>query len=425
MKQENTAWAGQKGDLFLDFADQLCRWSRGGKLPEAADTDLRYVLGLQEKRLAAHGLKMEYKITPRGVLTDRNYAVTRKDAKYINEMTWRSCCMEITLTRGGKPVYRKKEKENLYVTITRLCSGKPWGAAPYCCPGCGSITRVQDLLETGCPYCGTRFMVTDFFPKVTNFYYIRDYGRTGREIKQELRKWFLGAGLFMTGFSLYNSAGDIFPGSGVDLGQLILALISGALGGCILGYFAYAISMLARLFTDAVKSMVILPSVMGTKRKLEAFVSQHDGQFSYGYFESQVLSLLKMILFSEDLTNLAVYDGPPVGDRFRNIVDVACRGGIGLWRNQVEGDYCRLGVNVYTTCLIAEGNGVRRRNKIFNLQLCKNVKNSTDLSFSVKRVQCRACGGSFDATRQKHCPYCDTAYDLRQDDWMMESIAML
>ena len=36
----------------------------------------------------------------------------------------------------------------------------------YCCPFCGAISQIRELM-TGCPYCQTKFQISDLFPKVT------------------------------------------------------------------------------------------------------------------------------------------------------------------------------------------------------------------------------------------------------------------
>lgn len=40
-----------------------------------------------------------------------------------------------------------------------------------------------------------------------------------------------------------------------------------------------------------------------------------------------------------------------------------------------------------------------------------NAEFPLDRSFSIAKVQCSNCGGSFDARKEKCCPYCDQPYD--------------
>ena len=45
----------------------------------------------------------------------------------------------------------------------------------------------------------------------------------------------------------------------------------------------------------------------------------------------------------------------------------------------------------------------------------KSAKARTDYGFSIHAIQCKACGGSFDATKEKHCPYCGNEYSIDGD----------
>ena len=52
----------------------------------------------------------------------------------------------------------------------------------YCCPSCGAISRIKELM-TGCPYCQTKFQISDLFPKVSNFYFYDDDSSQVKKIK--------------------------------------------------------------------------------------------------------------------------------------------------------------------------------------------------------------------------------------------------
>lgn len=42
--------------------------------------------------------------------------------------------------------------------------------------------------------------------------------------------------------------------------------------------------------------------------------------------------------------------------------------------------------------------------------------------FSINKVECPGCGGSFNAARTAKCPYCDNRYDVSRDDWIVKYI---
>ena len=54
----------------------------------------------------------------------------------------------------------------------------------------------------------------------------------------------------------------------------------------------------------------------------------------------------------------------------------------------------------------------------------KNITRMEEFGFSVKKVKCPCCGGSFDATRERHCAYCGEPYDMREDGWTIMELRM-
>lgn len=65
------------------------------------------------------------------------------------------------------------------------------------------------------------------------------------------------------------------------------------------------------------------------------------------------------------------------------------------------------------------GSKIFKKNDIFRMKLCKDITKPEDYGFSIRKVQCRGCGGSFDASRIRYCPYCGREYDLKEDDWVV------
>ena len=45
-----------------------------------------------------------------------------------------------------------------------------------------------------------------------------------------------------------------------------------------------------------------------------------------------------------------------------------------------------------------------------------------DPGFSIHRVSCPSCGGSFDAVYKRDCPYCGNPYDLKKKDWIVQDM---
>ena len=42
--------------------------------------------------------------------------------------------------------------------------------------------------------------------------------------------------------------------------------------------------------------------------------------------------------------------------------------------------------------------------------------------FSIKKIECKTCGGSFDGSHQRKCPFCQNVYDMKEENWVITRI---
>lgn len=409
---------GEKVEVKYKFARELLEWMKTGTLPESANQDVRYFLELQWKRLSKRGLQMEYELErPKD---DKEFMMggfygkaSMKSKKYEAYIDYRSYMKTVRFYRNGKKCYTKKSPETLYVTNMWLRDKDVSENETYCCPNCGAISTIKELQE-GCPYCMTKFLMSDLFPKATGFFFIKDFSEAGfLEKKVKTFAWG-GAIIAMLISLLANLENGIF---GAVAGMLPAALI-----GAFMGYFVWAIGKLASLFTAAIGSVPGLVGENGTKQKLIALLGGFDPSFSYDFFTNQLVSALKMILFSDDRRNLVLYEGTELHPEFDGIVDASFGGVINLKNYQARDGYCTLNLDVHMVCVHDNGRSLSQKKNIFNMTIVKNVTHMEELGFSIKKVKCQGCGGSFDATKEKHCPYCGTSYDMREDEWVVTDI---
>ena len=54
--------------------------------------------------------------------------------------------------------------------------------------------------------------------------------------------------------------------------------------------------------------------------------------------------------------------------------------------------------------------------------LRKNITVPIQMNFSITKINCKSCGASFDATKQRTCPNCDSKYEMVDDDWVIMQI---
>ena len=167
-------WSRSNGSLFEDFAISLEEYTKTGKAPAEGDQDIQYGLELQDERLQKKGLSMEYKFVPRGHLpkgTEKNKSWS--DEHYTSTLWWRRCKMYRSFFRGTKKEYENKENMSFCQTITDVNGPGLIGRDVYNCPNCGAAVTIGEL-QKGCPYCSAHFEISDIFPVVSNYYFLKD-----------------------------------------------------------------------------------------------------------------------------------------------------------------------------------------------------------------------------------------------------------
>lgn len=398
-------------ELFLKFAKQLSNWSRTGKEPELADWDTRAYLDLQEKRLTSKGLKRHFDFAATtkvykvgdfalGLLLNGynkrvNYAVGHKKVEYF---------------KGKKSVGKMKKEVPFYQMIRQPdTKNDDWKQDTYVCPNCGNIEKIAKFETEGCQYCGTNFIVSELYPKVTNFYSID----SGAERKISFGR-IIAIGI--VSFILAILAGGVY----FKTQELQFSIY-------ILFGFLWAIFWAIGLFFSPViyeiqESSRVTRGSAGAKRKISSKLKKYDETFSYDYFEGKALSLLRMIVFAENPNECIQYRGNDLNPKFQDIVDMDYCGAFGVEKIQEVDDYVEVTLKVFMKNTYFTGKKCKKKNDDMFIRMRHNIKWRVQPEFSIVKVACHSCGGSFDATKHRNCPFCQNEYDTGIDDWIVMDI---
>lgn len=411
--------------IYDTFVAQLCEWAKTGKTPDTGNQDIRHGLALQQERLDKHNAKIEYNLKLRGEEVDTLFDAVFSSAKYTNKSLWRGYHKTVTYFVNGRKALSIQDRELLYVIITWLNQGEIQEMVT--CPNCGAICPVHVLMEE-CPYCKTHFIMSDLFPKITEYHFLRDYHVNEREANHKVSKWLLIGGaigfllVFPRTITDFIRAGEEGTSLSLRIISSFFSLLVPSAVAAFLGYAVGAFGMIGKLFKDAIRQGPMAIGIANAKKQLTNFMSVYDPTFSFVYFVATVQSLLKILIYTDDRSNLAVYQGPLDGITFDNIIDAQFGGAIRLNRCYVEGNYCYIDVNVHMVDVYCKNNRVYQKFDVFRMGLCRNITHPIDYGFSIKKVCCHGCGASFDASKERHCPFCGNAYDLKEDNWMITFI---
>lgn len=405
-------------ELFESFTRELCDYTRNGQTPKTGDQDVQAYMSLQKQRLMEKNITMEYDIEPREEPTGVGDHTKRwSDKRYVNKMEWHPCRLIKTFYQNGKRIHKKKSLKIFYQISTDTQQNAAVGEDTYICPNCGGVSMIKELQE-GCSFCGTRFKMDDLFPKVSNYFFVEDMP-FGNEVKKFMVQVIVPS-IVVSIIYMFNLA---YKDDSIGPIQTILTgILGGALLGVIAGYTLVSISLFIRIFSQLGDSVKMLSGSVGSRNRFVQMMQQYSPEFSYEYFVSKVNSLVRMILYSKDATELPNYCGGPLGERFSNIVDSTYAGAVGLKNFQVTGEYVNIVADTYIENFYLKNGRIKRKLDRFRLHLCKNITKPIDFSFSIKKIQCPSCACSFDATMHKTCPNCGSGYRMENYDWIITKI---
>ena len=393
------------------FVDTLGLAIRDGKRITFADNDISYVLDLQHKRIQHKGLTMDYEIYDRDLSSGAMVGSQWKDAHYESFVCHEQYGVKRTITRNGEKIYSDKKKNILYTTITDVTSGVHPDNEIISCPNCGNVSTIAEV-EHGCAYCGTMYKMSDLFPKVTGYFFLEDVGIAGNEHKSGIMRSMLITTICMVLPVL------IFGKGPLGIGKILTSLFMVPLG-LLAGYFLYSIFMLFRLIIVGSRQSSGKWGTIGSRKKFEQKMKAYSPEFSFEYFTSKAISLIKAAIYSPNEQELPSYKGASIAPQFKDIIDLNYGGALGLSDFREENGTVLVATDAFFDVLYYEEGKIKNRRETFRAVFRRRIDIPIDMQFSMTRIQCLMCGASFNAVQNKMCPYCGNEYDIESQDWVL------
>ena len=401
IKEVSGIFNSKLNDFRTSLGTAVCK---GTNIP-FADNDITYMLKLQHDRISRKGLEMDYETYSRDDNKNQFIAGSNwKDAHYESTVCFEQCGIKRKVKKDGKTKYKDDHKSVLYETITDVVTGTHPDNDPFCCPNCGAVSTVAGL-QNGCSHCGTRFKMDDLFPKVTSYYFLDNPGMTKKEFKSGYLVSYIITliAMFILCFILKKEIGYY---------------IGFAIGSIFIAYILYVYFLLIKLIVGAISSAGKMGTA-GSRSKFEKRMKKISPEFSYEYFTSKTLSLIKTAVFSENESELLFYQGGTLDLKMKDIIDMNYGGALGCKSIREEGNFVTVETKAYFDVLYASDDRVFFKKQVFSATLKRRTDIPVNFSFSMTKIACPSCGASFDATKNKNCPYCGNKYEITTDDWAL------
>ncbi|MGN0379276.1 MAG: hypothetical protein ACI4EU_06785 [Butyrivibrio sp.] len=392
--------------IFQNFIYDLSIWSRQGIIPRDGNQDVAYYLMLQKCRLRYRNLYTDYDFTI-GKYHEMDYWMCGvvSDPKYTAKVMVRDCERRLRMFRGGNCIYADNQLFEFYQFITYLNEGSTDRNITCCCPNCGAVSTLETLLD-GCPYCNTRFLMTDLFPKVTSFNMVKLNEKKRKTGKK------MGMPSIIIGMILTIILANVLDPSGTYTVAIVL----------LMALLTLIVAVTFKKFQDnpiSHKEWLREQKRYVAVSKINEVLTPYWPDFSCAHFVNKLVSYLKIIIFTDNTDNLTFYQGRRHIKPFMDIVEADYSFYFRLRKINTDNNACTMTIDVYMNDLHDTGKEIREKEDVFRMTVFRNLTVPEDMGFSIHKVNCHSCGGSFDAARVKSCPYCGHEYDLQQDDWVV------
>ena len=207
------------------------------------------------------------------------------------------------------------------------------------------------------------------------------------------------------------------------IGWLLYAAVAAACGA-FLGYVVGVFSIFFEVIVRAIASIPVIIKYGTAKRRLPNFMRRYSPDFSSDRFIGKVISMLNIIVFYEDIDNCALYGGKTIEGDYADIIDMSYNGTVDVRKCEEKNGYLYIHFDLYMDVYTCKDGIVSRSNKKFRMTVSRSASAPEDHGFNIKAIQCRNCGGSFDATKEKHCPFCVTPYSIKEYDWVVTELSV-
>ena len=211
----------------------------------------------------------------------------------------------------------------------------------------------------------------------------------------------------------------------LTVGSIISLILISVFSGVVLGYVLSSYALIGSLIKQAGRTVPMMGAI-GAGKRFEFFMKKYSPEFSYEYLTGKTIAMLKMILFAKNAQELPFYLGGPLEGRFQDLVDVLFRGAMGFRSMKEKDGYLHVTVDVFLeNAYVTDGKVRAGKDEKLRVTLVKNLNVPIQYNFSIKKLECPNCHGSFDATKNKTCPYCGGTYRIEDADWAIEDIQVI
>ena len=410
-------------ETYKSFIRQMADWYSGGELPTAAGQDLRFILELQKQKLHALGLDIKCELPKKGAGRNNVTGIYYSDRIFTNSILGG----DVNVTRSVVSTQDQRCLNASDVSLVTMVLEPKNGSQPddgmtLCCPNCGAPSTLGEL-QAGCKHCGTRFLMSELYPKVMN-YNVHEHEDEQQRKRKNIRDLIRLSAVCTLPLMIYSIIlillDNQYNSAKMSLFSAIFRVIfGGVLGGAMFGGLLFGGKKLLEVLGLMGKGLRGGGHTVSTLLNANK-IKTHDPEFSSEYFRDKAIALFRMAVYSKDATELACCQCRCPGSA-ADIIEAQLFN-FNISSCKITDGVCDADLTLYLDCLHYKKGQVISKSDKFRMHVRKKLRTATNPGFSFAAVSCPSCGASFDARNVKACPFCNNAYLHEEHDWVMTDL---
>ena len=311
--------------------------------------------------------------------------------------------------------FKRKRNVKLRQDIVSVSPAKVKDRDRFACPECGETASLRQL-EEGCKGCGETSFITDIFP-MCGSYYCTEASRLSVSDIVRVTAWCctLGAVIGIPAGIIKMVADMPQFITKEKIYEMIKSVFITPFEGAAIGFLGAVLIILGILIFDNVRRSPMIAKTDETRKKITLFMSKYDSDFSYDEFESRLIFLVQLMLYSDNKPALGAYRG--TGAINHSIADSVYSGLAEFVKADEKFGICSVTVKVTMYDVYCFGGKPKEQKDTFTVTLERRGSVQPGISEEASDKECAKCGEHFDMTTNKKCPFCGHEYDMRDCDW--------
>lgn len=314
---------------------------------------------------------------------------------------------------GGKKIYKKSEHEICSVNVLST----EVNGEDAACPNCGHVGKISGFID-GCEYCGSKFTVQDFEPKISGF-------ALEENMRQRMQKTLLKTGGVLGIFTVL-----VAIIAAVLLGIFFVSMSMGAIStgtiGLFLG-FTEAMRFLMGAFSTLwalvililVMSGWVIPTPKQIKGKKIVLAVMEDFSFR-DFFQNLEYKLRNIHLTdkAQEVKAFAAFDLTSTVADYKDVVDCQMRSIKFLAARPTTTGY-EIDLEANLKLSVFDGKRIRAKYETLKLTVFGKKEILIKSTAAIREYKCPNCASSINLLEGGTCQYCGTQFAYENYGWKL------